>query len=331
MQKMERASGKYRRSGISGKVLHTYRNKESHMLSQLTLCMVLLLMVFIGKCIFPGKMAQIRTGILDVMVSDTDFRGALTELGTSISEETVGLEHLSGFCTEVFGSVQTEEKEVVHATENSPAGFPDGPSEPLPNLPSTPAPPVSAAVQAPPAPVKAQSPQPVLLAEEKSSVPAVGTVLLKADYHGPALSDRDTMDQLSLGALETMTPVLGRQTSKYGWRTHPISGKQHFHGGSDISGRMGAPISAFADGIVEYIGRDQSYGLYLQLDHGNGIKSFYAHCSKLCVQKGSTVKMGDKIAEIGSTGCSTGPHLHLELKCGTKRLNPAYYIEFVKS
>ena len=93
---------------------------------------------------------------------------------------------------------------------------------------------------------------------------------------------------------------------------------------------MGDPIAAFAAGTVEYIGEDDSYGLYLQLDHGNGVKSFYAHCSKIVVSKGQTVELGEKVAEVGSTGDSTGPHLHLEMKYNSTHLNPAYYVDFLE-
>ena len=124
---------------------------------------------------------------------------------------------------------------------------------------------------------------------------------------------------------------MGRLTSGYGYRDHPISGKYFFHGGVDIGGQMGEAIAAFADGTVEYTGKNDSYGLYLQVDHGNGVKSFYAHCSKIVVTKGQTVAMGDKVAEIGSTGTSTGPHLHLELKYNKMHLNPAYYVKFLES
>ena len=92
---------------------------------------------------------------------------------------------------------------------------------------------------------------------------------------------------------------------------------------------MGDPIAAFAAGTVEYTGENDSYGLYLQVDHGNGVKSFYAHCSKIEVVKGQAVAMGDTVARIGSTGTSTGPHLHLELKFNKTHLNPAYYVDFL--
>ncbi|MEI3140912.1 MAG: M23 family metallopeptidase [Lawsonibacter sp.] len=98
----------------------------------------------------------------------------------------------------------------------------------------------------------------------------------------------------------------------------------------DIGGQIGDPIGAFAAGTVEYVGRRTTpTGCIFQIDHGNGVKSFYAHCSKLCVSKGQTVAAGEKVAEVGSSGAATGPHLHLELKCNGLHVNPTYYIEFL--
>ena len=74
------------------------------------------------------------------------------------------------------------------------------------------------------------------------------------------------------------------------------------------------------------IGEDPTY---LQIDHGNGVKSFYAHCSKLCVSQGQTVAAGETVALVGSTGVSTGPHLHLEIKCNGVHVDPAYYVTFL--
>ena len=139
------------------------------------------------------------------------------------------------------------------------------------------------------------------------------------------------MDQISLGNLQTVTPLLGHLRSTYGYRDHPVDGEYKFHNGVDIGGQEGDAIGAFADGTVDYIGKNDTHGLYLQLDHGNGIKSFYAHCSKLCVSKGQLVAAGEKVAEVGSTGVATGPHLHLELKWNGLHLDPSYYVEFLSA
>ena len=81
---------------------------------------------------------------------------------------------------------------------------------------------------------------------------------------------------------------------------------------------------------MEYTGEDDSYGLSLQLDHGNGVKSLYAHCSRIVVTKGQVVALGEKVAEIGSSGSATGPHLHLELKYNKMHLNPVYYVDILE-
>ena len=118
-----------------------------------------------------------------------------------------------------------------------------------------------------------------------------------------------------------------RVSSASGWREHPIEGGEKFHAGVDLAAPSGDPIGAFADGVVDYIGESPAYGLYLQLRHDGGVTSFYAHCSKLCVQQGQTVTLGEKIAEVGDTGETTGAHLHFELRLDGELLNPLYYIE----
>lgn len=163
------------------------------------------------------------------------------------------------------------------------------------------------------------------------AVPAAGTIIAYSDYDGEPVPERYTMDHLSLGDIETVTPVLGHLNSPFGYRVHPISGKKGFHAGVDISGKHGDPIFAFSSGTVDYIGEDGSYGLYTQIDHGNGVKSFYAHCQSLQVKQGQAVSVGECIGTIGSSGNTTGPHLHLEIKWAGKYLDPFYYIEVLES
>ena len=122
------------------------------------------------------------------------------------------------------------------------------------------------------------------------------------------------------------SPLFGIITSKYGYRDHPIIENASFHTGLDIAAKKGTDISAFADGTVIESGKNKTYGNYLLIEHKNGIRSFYGHNSRLSVKKGQKVKLGQKIAEVGSTGMSTGPHLHFEVRKGTTRLDPALYI-----
>lgn len=108
-------------------------------------------------------------------------------------------------------------------------------------------------------------------------------------------------------------PVEGRITSKYGTRTHPISGKKKFHNGVDIAAPSGTTIVAPADGTVESVWYDDLNGNAIKIKHAKHITGF-AHLLKTNVTKGQKVKQGDKIGEVGSTGGSTGPHLHLTVK-----------------
>ncbi len=308
--------------------------RERTLLVQLLVCLALFLAVFVGKGAFPDKLREVKDELFARITANTDFRLALSDLGASLTGGGSVLDDLGEFCVEVFGGEAPQELEPVSPAAAAPPeqGELEGelvflnsrPSQaelsahywrnrsPLPLRP----------VREKPAEAQAV---PVQTAGE--AVPA-GAVISYSDYDGEALPERYTMDLVSLGDLETEPPVSGPLTSGYSYRINPISGKHEFHGGADIAGSMSGPIGAFADGTVEYIGQNDSYGLYLQVDHGNGIKSFYAHCSKLCVSKGQAVKLGEKVAEIGETGDATGPHLHLELKYNKLHLNPEYYVTF---
>lgn len=113
-----------------------------------------------------------------------------------------------------------------------------------------------------------------------------------------------------------------RLTSGFGWRVHPITGNKAFHTGIDIGAPMRTPIHAAAEGVVVFAGDGGSYGNMIILRHKNGLFTVYGHASKLIAKKGSYVKRGQKIALVGSTGASTGAHLHFEVKSTEKHVNP---------
>ena len=135
------------------------------------------------------------------------------------------------------------------------------------------------------------------------------------------------MEYFNLNVSNLTVPIKGEITSGYGYRNHPVDGEYSFHTGIDVAADIGAPIAAFADGTVDFIGESEAYGLYIQLNHGNGITSFYCHCNDLFARKGESVTGGQVIASVGDSGNATGPHLHLELKREGVHLNPVYYIE----
>lgn len=114
--------------------------------------------------------------------------------------------------------------------------------------------------------------------------------------------------------------------SGFGMRRDPITGKYRMHEGQDIRAKKGTPIYATANGTVIFAGRKAGYGLTVDIDHGYGIQTRYAHCSLLKVKKGDSVIRGQEIALVGSTGRSTGAHLHYEIRVGVNKVNPLKYI-----
>ncbi|MBQ5746304.1 MAG: M23 family metallopeptidase [Clostridia bacterium] len=115
-------------------------------------------------------------------------------------------------------------------------------------------------------------------------------------------------------------------TGGFGWRVWSNGRKTDFHKGIDFAAARGTPIYASNSGTVILHRNSPSYGLYLIIDHGGGITSLYAHCSKLLVSTGDVVKKGDKIAEVGSTGDSTGNHLHFSILENGEHVDPKKYI-----
>lgn len=122
-------------------------------------------------------------------------------------------------------------------------------------------------------------------------------------------------------------PVVGRVSSYYGARVHPIDQVTRFHDGIDIAVPLGTPVKATADGIVTSSGTRGGYGLTVVIDHGYGVETLYAHNSKLVASKGDEVKRGQVIAYSGSTGVSTGPHLHYEVRVGGRSVDPEIYVD----
>lgn len=119
-----------------------------------------------------------------------------------------------------------------------------------------------------------------------------------------------------------MQPIPGSIGSGFGMRTHPISGQYKMHNGVDIMGRTGDPIRAAAPGKVIFAGWRGGYGNCVIIDHGGGLSTLYAHASKIYVSQGQSVSQGQTIAAVGSTGYSTGPHLHWEVRINGKPVNP---------
>ncbi len=119
----------------------------------------------------------------------------------------------------------------------------------------------------------------------------------------------------------------GVVTSGFGMRRHPITGRYSMHRGIDIAARPGSPILAMADGLVVFSGRKPGYGNIVEIRHPNGIKTRYAHNQENLVQEGDLVNKGERIALVGSTGSSTGPHVHFEVIRNGRAVNPIGYLD----
>ncbi len=117
----------------------------------------------------------------------------------------------------------------------------------------------------------------------------------------------------------------GWLSSRYGKRNDPFTGKQVFHDGVDFAGKKGSAVVAVGDGVVSYTGKKSGYGYLVEITHGNGYVTRYGHNQKNLVEEGDTVKKGQQIALMGSSGRSTGPHVHFEVLRNGKTVNPAKY------
>ena len=157
------------------------------------------------------------------------------------------------------------------------------------------------------------------------------------DRLGMQLNDRENqlvvMENLVLNEnLQKEVEPSGRPITKgwlssyFGMRTHPLSGRREMHKGIDFAGSMGGQVIAVAKGVVTYSGKRYSYGNLIEIAHGNGYSTRYAHNSRLLVSVGDTVEKGFQIAEIGSSGRSTGPHVHFEVLKDGREVNPIPFI-----
>jgi murein DD-endopeptidase MepM/ murein hydrolase activator NlpD len=119
----------------------------------------------------------------------------------------------------------------------------------------------------------------------------------------------------------------GYITSTYGFRRDPFHGRSTFHKGVDFAGARGAPVVAVAEGVVTFSGKQSGYGNLVEIRHKNGLVTRYGHCQARFVKEGDQIAKGQTIATLGSTGRSTGPHVHFEVMVGGKQVDPMQYID----
>jgi murein DD-endopeptidase MepM/ murein hydrolase activator NlpD len=155
--------------------------------------------------------------------------------------------------------------------------------------------------------------------ENERNTPTIGAVEAPAAFSSPVPTRGISVP--------SRMPLEGAAlTSGFGMRTHPVLGGRRQHTGIDLAAPTGTPVYATADGIVSRADWYSSYGLYISVEHGASMQTRYAHLSRLAVAAGDSVKKGDLIGYVGSTGRSTGPHLHYEVRVDGLAVNPIPYM-----
>lgn len=295
-------------------------------LVQLLVSLALFLLVYVGRGVFPAQFETWRA----VMDENINFTAAFQEFGQAVSDGSPLGASLGSLWTRILGGepepAEPAQKEDVPqpmvllgetpgagraylSTHGVMAGRDVSTAPDAPNPAATP----------PSETLETPTPEP--------TQPAVVTAVAQ-EYtdDGVKLPSNVSFAFYELGLPKTVDPVTGPVTSTFGYRDSPVNGKNEFHLALDIGAAEGTEVGAFADGVVEYIGKSDEFGLYLKITHANNVSSFYAHCSKLLVHKGDPVTCGQTVALVGQTGNATGPHLHLTIEKDRIRLDPAYYV-----
>lgn len=158
---------------------------------------------------------------------------------------------------------------------------------------------------------------------------ADGSVDPRFQRFGLSLARMDALERSVAGLPQALPANLEYISSGFGYRTDPFTGGGDFHPGLDFRGPHGAPIYAAARGLVGFVGWKSGYGKVVEINHGNGLITRYAHMSAFRTVAGKMVEPGEPIGSIGSTGRSTGPHLHFEVRVGDRAVNPRPFLEAV--
>lgn len=257
---------------------------------QIYICSAIFIALTLVRFTSPALADRISDGISRALYIEQEHTETAVEFGKSLAE---------GDVIETF---------IERFDKNAPA-------QPV-TAESTPTPTPTAA------PVPEQTPAPT---PQPTEHPAVAAFLAaQAEYSEYEVPETVSYERPEL-PFDYASPVSGVTSSGFGYRMHPIKNEVKYHYGTDFAADTGTPISAFADGTIVAQGDSDSFGKYVMIDHPDGYRTLYAHCSELCMSCGS-VKKGDTIALVGSTGAATGPHLHFELERDGVHLNPEFYI-----
>ena len=305
--------------------------REKWRMAQLIICAAIFVSLVAVKLNMPAQFAAVRESVSEYLYRDADYKSAFSVIGRAVSGGESASQAMSDLYTAVFNA--DESSKTVETSADAEKGrqgnlasllaFSQHWTE-MENYVSLGA-------------VDAESAMSLSLTAKKddtektsSDASDAGTAAVEtAAVETPAVSEEipsDACMEQKVLNISYVTPLKGRLSSPFGYREHPIEGEEKFHYGIDIAAATGTAIGSFAAGTVTACGESTSLGKYVIVDHGKGITTLYAHCSKLCASTGTTVKAGQKIAEVGETGLATGPHCHFQLEMNGVYLNPIYYV-----
>lgn len=248
------------------------------------------------KMLFPSLSDEIRDGITDVLQTEDEQTQAIIALGSELTKEDI---------IKAFDFTKQLKPKTASAVVTA---------TPTPTIAPTPTP--------TPSPTPNPTPEPTPTATTPPKVAAFyESQEAFSDYAVPSNVSYD----YSALPFKYTSPVKGVTSSGFGYRLHPIQNEVKYHYGTDFAANTGEKVYAFADGMIYAIGENDSYGKYVIIDHADGYRTLYAHCSKHLKSSGK-VKKGETIALVGETGAATGPHLHFELMKEQTYLNPEFYV-----
>jgi len=273
---------------------------------QLTVAGGIFVLLVLLKLLVPQRLGSFALAVREGLRQDADFRAAFAAVGEAIAGERPVGESLQDAYTAVFAPEEyraAQASAILEAVQQT-----EMPADRLRLRLSA-----AAGAQA-----------------DKETQIQTAEVQMTTDqsliFFSTATPSNVSFEQVVLG-FPYASPISGKMTSPFGYREHPIYGGNRFHYGLDLAANRGTAIGAFAQGTVKATGESSSLGRYLMITHPNGITTIYAHCDRVVVSAGRQVALGEKVAEVGSTGAATGPHLHFEILDGDTYLNPIYYVE----
>ncbi|MBQ3256099.1 MAG: M23 family metallopeptidase [Oscillospiraceae bacterium] len=258
-------------------------------MSNWKLCVSAFIFVFMTvlKLLFPDQTAEFRRQTVAFIDMDMDYRELVQSVGAYLTDDAV--QSVSAYIP-----TRSENEEAVVHSPNSIVGILERHDS-----------------------------------EHEISTDVLGRVeaFLAAQeaYAEYTLPDNVCYSNLTL-PFSYISPVNGACASGFGYRVHPIRNEVLFHYGTDYDVAVGTEVKSFADGTVVEVGEESGYGNYVCVDHGNGWKTLYAHCSSISVAEGQVISMGDELALSGDTGRVTGPHLHFELMHEGMYTNPEFFL-----